>query len=184
MVRYESAGAAIYFAAVDEARHVGYWKCEMLKHVHTGESCCASLTTALDTLREHGQRVTGPRQAVLAILTHEHGPFTAEELHGRLQKGECDLVTVYRVLAAFEEINLVRRCDFGDGAYRYEFNTGAHHHHHIICRKCGSVEVLDRCVVESLELLAQQKGYANVTHTLEIFGTCVECQKEAARPAG
>ena len=73
--------------------------------------------------------------------------------------------------------NLVRRCDFGDGAYRYEFNTGEQHHHHIICRKCGSVEVLDLCVVESLENLARQKGYANVTHTLEIFGTCVKCQE-------
>ena len=152
----------------------------MLTHVHTGAACCAQLTLALDTLREHGQRVTGPRQAVLEVLTHEHGPFTAEELHGRLQKGECDLVTVYRVLAAFEEINLVRRCDFGDGAYRYEFNTGEQHHHHIICRNCHSVEVLDLCVVESLERLARQKGYANVTHTLEIFGTCVKCQRVAS----
>ena len=152
----------------------------MLKHVHTGEPCCAQLTSALDALRKHGQRVTGPRQAVLGILTHEHGPFTAEELHGRLQKGECDLVTVYRVLAAFEEINLVRRCDFGDGAYRYEFNTGEQHHHHIICRSCHSVEVLDLCVVESLERVARQKGYANVTHTLEIFGICVKCQGKAA----
>ena len=79
----------------------------MLKHVHTGDSCCAQLTSALDALREHGQRVTGPRKAVLEVLTHEHGPFTAEEWHGRLRKGECDLVTVYRVLAALEEINAI-----------------------------------------------------------------------------
>jgi len=25
--------------------------------------------------------------------------------------------------------------------------------------------------------LVRQMGYANVTHTLEIFGTCVDCQK-------
>ena len=150
----------------------------MPSQVHTGSPCCAQLESAIGTLRAHGQRITEPRRAILGILTHEHGPFTAEELHGRLKNGECDLVTVYRVIAAFEELNLVRRCDFGDGAYRYEFNTGEHHHHHIICRKCGSVEVLDLCVVESLERLARQKGYANVTHTLEIFGVCVKCQRE------
>ena len=152
----------------------------MPRHVHTPSSCCAHLAASIETLRANGQRVTEPRQAVLDILTHEHGPFTAEELHARLKKGACDMVTVYRVLAAFAELNLVRRCDFGDGAYRYEFNTGEQHHHHIICRNCHSVEVLDLCVVESLERLARQKGYANVTHTLEIFGTCVKCQRVAS----
>ena len=125
----------------------------MPRHVHTPSSCCAHLAASIETLRANGQRVTEPRQAVLDILTHEHGPFTAEELHARLKKGACDMVTVYRVLAAFAELNLVRRCDFGDGAYRYEFNTGEQHHHHIICRNCHSVEVLDLCVVESLERL-------------------------------
>ena len=153
----------------------------MPSHVHTGSSCCAQLESAIGTLRANGQRITEPRRAILNLLTHEHGPFTAEELHGRLENGGCDLVTVYRVIAAFEELNLVRRCDFGDGAYRYEFNTGDGHHHHIICRKCNSVEVLDRCVVESLERLARKKGYANVTHTLEIFGTCVKCQGKARK---
>jgi Fur family ferric uptake transcriptional regulator len=146
-------------------------------HLHTGSTCCVQLASAIETLRANGQRITEPRRAVLNILTHEHGPFTAEELHRRLTAGECDLVTVYRVIAALEDLNLVRRCDFGDGAYRYEFNTGEKHHHHIICRSCQSVEVLDECMVESLESLARQKGYANVTHTLEIFGVCAKCQK-------
>lgn len=130
-------------------------------------------------LRARGQRVTGPRQAILALLTHEHGPFTAEEVHDRLGKAAGDLVTVYRVLAAFTDFNLVRRCDFGDGTYRYEFNTGDHHHHHLICRVCKSVQTIDLCVAEGLERLARDLGYANVTHTLEVFGVCRRCQ---ARP--
>ena len=135
----------------------------------------ASLETALQTLRDNGSRVTEPRKAILALLTREHGPFTIEEIHQRM-KGAGDLVTVYRSLAAMEEINVVRRCDFGDGAYRYEFNTGEHHHHHIICRVCRSVRVLEFCVADGLERMARQLGYANVTHTLEIFGVCKKCQ--------
>ena len=140
----------------------------------------AQLAAALQTLRDHGHRVTEARKAMLAILTREHGPFTAEELHGRLDEKTCDLVTVYRSLTSMEEINLVRRCDFGDGSYRYEFNLGEHHHHHIICRACHSVDTLDFCVADGLERMARQMGYANVTHTLEIFGICPRCQRASS----
>jgi Fe2+ or Zn2+ uptake regulation protein len=77
----------------------------------------------------------------------------------------------------------VRRCDFGDGSYRYEFNTGEHHHHHIVCRSCHRVETLDFCVADGLERMARQLGYANVTHTLEIFGICAECQSRRSAEA-
>src|SRR5687768_13487012 len=97
---------------------------------HEHPSAEAQLSAALDTLRAHGHRVTTSRKAILGILIHEHGPFAAEELHSRLGEGECDLVTVYRTLTSMEEIQLVRRCDFGDGTYRYEINHADHHHHH------------------------------------------------------
>ncbi len=134
------------------------------------------LDASLRTMREHGNRVTAPRKAILAVLIAEHGPYTTEEIHGRIEHGICDLVTVYRCLSAMEEINLVRRCDFGDGVYRYEFNTGEHHHHHIVCRFCHSVKTLDFCVADGLERMARQMGYSNVSHTLEIFGVCEACR--------
>lgn len=135
------------------------------------------LAAALQVLRKAGHRVTGPRRALLAILTAEHGPFTVEELHGRLEEGMCDLVTVYRGLAALEELHLVRRCDFGDGAYRYEFDAGEHHHHHLICRACHSVQTLEVCGADGLERMARQMGYADIGHTLEVFGVCPACQR-------
>jgi Fur family ferric uptake transcriptional regulator len=147
-----------------------------MAHPHEHPSPEAHYEAALQTLRAHQHRITEPRKAILAVLTREHGPFTSEELHQRMDKGVCDLVTVYRCLAAMEEIALVRRCDFGDGSYRYEFNTGEHHHHHIICRSCQGVETLDFCVADGLERMARQLGYARVTHTLEIFGVCKKCQ--------
>ena len=132
---------------------------------------------ALEALRASGQRVTGARRAILAVLAAEHGPFTAAEVHERLSAGECDLVTVYRTLESMEAIELVRRCDFGDGSYRYEFSHAEHHHHHIVCRTCRSVQVLEFCVADALERIARQKGYAHVTHALEVFGICPACQR-------
>ncbi len=136
------------------------------------------LAESLAALKAAGHRITAPRRALLELLQNEHGPFSAEELHRRLPEGLCDPVTVYRCLATLEETALVRRCDFGDGIYRYEFNTGEHHHHHIICRSCGSVKTLDVCFADGLERMVRQMGYANVTHILEIFGTCADCQTE------
>ena len=135
------------------------------------------LERALEMLRKKGQRVTGARRAILEILTREHGPFTAEEIHQRIPKGICDLVTVYRCVSTLEEINVVRRCDFGDGAYRYEFDGGEPHHHHIVCRVCHSVKTLHLCVAESLERSARNMGYRKVTHSLEVFGICAKCSR-------
>jgi Fur family transcriptional regulator, ferric uptake regulator len=149
---------------------------------HNPSHANAQFDAALDLLRANHQRVTGPRKAILGILTREHGPFTAEELHKRMKRGRCDLVTVYRSLAAMEESSVVRRCDFGDGAHRYEINTGEHHHHHIVCRSCHEARTLDMCVADGLERMARQMGYAKVTHLLEIFGVCPRCQAEQDKP--
>ena len=77
--------------------------------------------------------------------------------------------------AALEGAGIVRRCDFGDGIYRYEYNIGEMHHHHIVCRSCHKVEVLDFCVVDVLERMAKKRGYTRLTHTLELFGLCPDC---------
>ena len=149
-----------------------------------GDACCGDhpdgamegvRQQAFDTMRSRGMRVTNQRGALLDFLMSGHGPFSAEEVHRGIGGRGGDLVTVYRTLSAFEELNLVRRCDFGDGVYRYEFNTGEHHHHHVVCRRCGRVETLDFCVADGLERIARRMGYTDVTHTLEVFGTCTAC---------
>jgi len=146
---------------------------------HHRANADAQLEAALDLLRANHQRVTEPRKAILGILSREHGPFTAEELHKRMKRDTCDLVTIYRSLAVMEESGAVRRCDFGDAAYRYEINTGDHHHHHIVCRSCHEAKTLDMCVADGLERMARQLGYTKVTHLLEVFGVCPQCQEDA-----
>jgi len=46
-----------------------------------------------------------------ALIRREH-PVSIEQLHHDLANDACDLVTVYRCLAVFEELGLVRRCFF------------------------------------------------------------------------
>jgi Fe2+ or Zn2+ uptake regulation protein len=36
-------------------------------------------------------------------------------------------------------------------------------------------------VADGLERIARRMGYTDVTHTLEVFGTCLKCGDEASR---
>lgn len=145
-------------------------------HIHSAPE--ETLKEALGVLREHGFRITRPRKAILDVLLKKGGPATIEEIHLGLTPGLCDLATVYRCLAAFEKLDLVRRSHFHDGTSLYELDMGPEHHHHIVCTSCRKVETLDFCVVEGLERLIRERGYRNITHMLEFFGVCRDCAEK------
>ncbi len=135
------------------------------------------LQQAVGMLKKAGHRVTQPRVAILKILIHKKAPIKIEDIHNRVKKHNCDLATVYRCIAAFERIGIVRRCFFPDGSSLFEFVVGREHHHHIICTCCQKVENIDVCVVDGLERLVHNRGYRNVSHMLEFFGVCEECSR-------
>lgn len=134
-------------------------------------------------LRRAKLKATDVRLTLLDRLREEHGPFTLEELHRKIGVGSCDLVTMYRTLAVFQQARLVRRCDFGDGPIRYEFHD-AHgaHHHHVVCVRCRSVTNLDHCALDALESTLREAGFRDLTHSLEFFGTCPSCAAEGPAP--
>jgi Fur family ferric uptake transcriptional regulator len=47
-----------------------------------------------------------------------------------------------------------------------------------VCRSCGrAVEVEGPAVESWADRVAAQNGFVDVSHTLEIFGTCPECAR-------
>jgi Fur family ferric uptake transcriptional regulator len=75
---------------------------------------------------------------------------------------------------------LVQRVAWIDGTTRHEIKArdGHHHHHYLICRTCHKVEPLDECVVERFEdQIAKERGYAGISHSLQLSGVCPSCQK-------
>ena len=65
------------------------------------------------------------------------------------------------------------RTEDGEAIYRRCSDT---HHHHLVCRSCGAtVEVEGPAVERWTRAIAAEHGYADVSHTLEIFGTCRDC---------
>ena len=137
-----------------------------------------SLHQLTHRLRQDDRRITGPRQDILdALSTNEH-PRTIREIHAALPS-PCDLATVYRAMHLLEELKLVKRFDFGDGTARYELICGDNnaHHHHLICHKCDRVVEIDECFPSELERkIARRNGFTALTHKLEFFDLCPECQ--------
>ncbi|HWA84761.1 MAG TPA: transcriptional repressor [Opitutus sp.] len=135
------------------------------------------LNIACARLRAAGLRITQPRIAILTALIKRGQPTTIEQIHDDLEKGSCDLVTVYRCLSAFEDIGLVRRSFFHNGTSLYAMSLGEAHPYHVITRDTNHVQEIDpqttaelRRNVLQIEELLRSRGYSNVTHVVEFFG--------------
>jgi Fur family ferric uptake transcriptional regulator len=128
-------------------------------------------------LKEAGLRITQPRVAILAALIKTGRPTSIDSLHGELGAHSCDIVTVYRCMAAFESIGLVRRAFLINGTSLYEINLGDPNRYHVVCKQTNKVEELDpssanelRRAVQIVEDTLRNQGYAEVGHIVEFFG--------------
>ena len=130
-----------------------------------------------------GIRSTKQRSAIAALLDDIEEFRSAQELHDELRKrGEgIGLTTVYRTLQSLADAGRVDvlRTDSGESVYR-QCSTG--HHHHLVCRHCGrTVEVAGPTVEEWAEDVAGEHGFTEISHTMEVFGTCQSCARVPSR---
>lgn len=128
-------------------------------------------------------RPTPQRQAVLDALEGVDDFRSAQEVHELLADdgSSVGLATVYRTLALYAErglVDVLRRED-GEAIYRRCSET---HHHHLVCRSCGAtVEVEGPAVERWTSAIAAEHGFSDLSHTLEVVGTCADCRR-AGRP--
>jgi len=124
-------------------------------------------------------RNTRQRSAVSAVLADAEGFNSAQDLHAILrQRGErVGLTTVYRTLQLLVDAGEVDTMRLPSGEQLYRL-CGRSHHHHLVCRTCGTtVEVEGPAVERWAGRLAQEHGFTDVSHTLEVFGTCPRCAR-------
>lgn len=145
------------------------------KHSHPRQE----MSALTGRLRGRSRKITGPRAAILEILRQHPHPLTNKEIFSEMPAGAGDLATIYRSMHLLEKVGMVKRFHFGDGVARFELivegNDG--HHHHLVCTRCAAVvEIADCFTAEVEQRIAAANGYQAVTHALEFFGVCPECQ--------
>jgi Fur family ferric uptake transcriptional regulator len=124
-----------------------------------------------------GSRPTRQRRAIAAVLEDFDDFRSAQEIHGLLtRRGEkVGLSTVYRTLQSLGDAGEIDalRTESGESIYR---RCSDSHHHHLVCRSCGTtIEVEGPTVEKWTRAVADQHGFRDVSHSLEIFGTCPDC---------
>ena len=124
------------------------------------------------------QRETKQKRALAAVLDETEAFRSAQDLYADLRaRGQAvGLTTVYNQLRALAETGELDTLRTEDGETLYRRCGSEHHHHHLVCRSCGAtVEVEGPEVERWADRVASRHGFVDISHTLEIVGTCGDC---------
>lgn len=133
--------------------------------------------TKIDELKSTGLKATLPRLKILELFQSSHQRhMTAEDVYRMLLQEHSDvaLATVYRVLAQFEQADILVRSHFESGKAVYELNEGQHHDH-LVCLSCGRVEeFFDAEIEQRQHTVARAKGFQIADHALSLYAHCTK----------
>ncbi|MDQ3895554.1 MAG: transcriptional repressor [Actinomycetota bacterium] len=133
-------------------------------------------------LRAAGQRVTPQRLMILGAFAQPGEHLTAEEVYDRVGPlaPAVNRSTVYRTLELFRDLGLISETDLGGGVRHFELLDDGRHHH-LICRECGEMLVLDDDLVQPLrEGIRERYGFSATVDHLALFGLCDYCHRQSA----
>ncbi len=139
---------------------------------------CESKT--VDVLRGAGHKMTPQRMMILTSLRHAPGHLTAADVFERVKAAYpyVDISTVYRTLTVLKDLRLISETHMGSGDATFEW-VANERHHHLICRKCNGVTLLDHQYLASLGTeISEKLGFRADLDHFAIFGLCVDCQRE------
>lgn len=130
------------------------------------------------------RRNTNQRAEILQALTGTDEFISAQELHAtlRAQGSGIGLATVYRAvqdLAGSGDLDTVRK----GTEVLYRQCADSQHHHHLVCRICGSTEEVEAPGVERwARAVAEEHGFTDLNHEIELFGVCPRCHAQRSGP--
>jgi Fur family ferric uptake transcriptional regulator len=125
-------------------------------------------------------RVTRQRTAVADALGDTDEFRSAQQLHELVRsRGDAvGLATVYRTLQTMADVGEVDVLRGEDGESLYRRCERREHHHHLVCRGCGRAVEIDGPTVEAWAAsVGAAHGFADIEHTVELWGTCAECRR-------
>ena len=149
----------------------------------------ADMSTELDSekLEEFSQvlkanqlKITQPRLRVLDIISTKLSAISQPELE-KILGSEIDRVTLYRILASFEEKGILHKVFDLNGTATYAFcstKCSADHHHdqhvHFICSVCNSVYCLEEIALPKINLPTDFSLHSIAINAVGICDICNE----------
>jgi len=134
-----------------------------------------------EIVKSKGLKYSTQREEILKVLYNSNKHLTPEEIYQEVKKinSSIGLATVYRALSFLENEGLVNSISFGIEGKKYELNRGSHHDH-MICLNCNKIiEFYDDELEALQEKIAKKLGFKLITHELNMYGICKECQKRS-----
>ena len=136
----------------------------------------------VEKLRELGHRVTPQRQLILEMLCELGGHASIQQIYEQvhLKAPAIDRATVYRTIHLFQQHKWVVSAEInGNTVYEIAHPTP---HHHLVCRSCGKIAVLDNEPFQELrELLQREFGFEVELNHLTLMGQCACCSSSAEK---
>ncbi len=130
-------------------------------------------------LRRNTLKVTQPRLRVLQIISEKETAISQPELE-KLLGDSIDRVTLYRVLATFEEKGILHKIFDLHGTATYALcstDCNEHHHQdehvHFICTACNSIYCLEDFKMPKINL---PDGYQLHAIGVNAVGLCAQCR--------
>jgi len=137
-------------------------------------------------MSQHRLKSTRQRSLIIDTFFDLHGHYTVEDLWARVRSKDpkVSVATVYRTMKLLCDCGLAHARNFGDGQTRYEAAAGRHHHDHLICTRCGLIIEFENDRIEALqEAVARRHGFHVLSHKMELYGLCRDCQRATSQPA-
>lgn len=135
-----------------------------------------SLVKLRDTLKNAGSSATRKRVVLFEHL-QKQSPISVGRLSKAVSPG-IDRATVYRNIALFEKLGIVNRIWHG---FKHQIELSeifTPHHHHALCQSCGkTVDIASKDLESVLAELGKRHQFLTISHTVELLGYCVACQK-------
>jgi Fur family transcriptional regulator, ferric uptake regulator len=139
----------------------------------------ATIARVGELFHSRGERMTGPRRAVLRALARDGEHLSAEAVLARVCDADPSVhrASIYRTLETLSELGVVQHVHVGHGGTAYHLVDGERGHLHAQCRRCGTVHDLPPDLLDEVgAVLIRRHGFRLDAGHVALSGVCAHCE--------
>jgi Fur family ferric uptake transcriptional regulator len=139
----------------------------------------AAVERVAGMLRARGDRMTGPRRAVIVALAARQAHLTADQVVSAVAEQDASVhrASVYRTLETLSQLGVVQHVHVGHGTTTYHL-AGEQPHLHAQCSSCGSVLDLPGSLLDSVaKAMLHEHGFQLDPAHVALSGLCASCRR-------